>query len=162
MITVQHASKKCCMICGAFNDSGWFCWVLQKNLFICLSWFFFIPTVTTLLWIIRCPFHVLLGLFFLMSLLEHYFFIFKVKVKIGRSLQFNCYKSLCEFPLVFVYMHRFAGFCSFFFFFMFCVYDPVNVFTFLSLFVYASLFIVHACVRAYVSWWSCSGVYLNR
>lgn len=97
---------------------AWFCWVVQGTV-ICLSYthtyiyILSIPTVTTLLWIIRCSFHVLLGLFFLMSLLEPYFFIFKVKVKIGRSLQFNCYKSLCEFPLVFVYMRRFAGFCSF-------------------------------------------------
>lgn len=72
-----------------------FCWVLQEILFICLVYFLFLPA--TLLWIIRCSFHVLLELFFLVSLLEHYFFIFKVKVKIGRSLQFNYYKSLCEF-----------------------------------------------------------------
>ena len=75
-----------------------------------------------------------------MSLLEHYFFIFKVKAKIGRSLQFNYYKSLCEFALVFVYMHRFAAFCSFF------VCDSVNVFTFLCRSLYAFLFIVCVCV----------------
>lgn len=75
-----------------------------------------------------------------MSLRQCYFFIFKVKVKIGRSLQFNYYKSLCEFLLVFVYMHRFAGFCIFFM----CVCVSVNVFTVLCHPVYVVLFIARA------------------
>lgn len=78
-----------------------------------------------------------------MSLLEHNFFIFKVKAKIGRSLQFNYYKSLCEFALVFVYMHRFASFGSF-------LCDSVNVFTFFCRSVYAFLFIVCVCIFACV------------
>lgn len=112
------------------HSSALFCRVFALNLFICLSYFCcVIPTVTNLLWIIRCSFHVLLGLFFFTSLLEHYIFIFKVKAKIGRSLQFNYYKSLCEFALVFVYMHRFAIFCTFVrvcVCFSGCLYVPVS------------------------------------
>lgn len=68
------------------------------------------PFITTL-WIITCSFHVLLGLLFCVSAGTLRFFIFKVKAKIGRSLQFNYYKSLCEFAPVFVYMHAFTGLC---------------------------------------------------
>jgi len=137
-----------------------FCSVFAWKLFICLYVFFFIPTVTTLLWIIRCSFYVLLGLFFLMSLLEHYFFIFKVKAKIGRSLQFNYYKSLCEFALVFVYMHRFASFCSFF---CVCVCFSECLYFLASFSICLLIFSIcaDACVCC-VCRWSCNGVYLNR
>lgn len=108
-VTARLFRVKRAMVCSAVEkSSAEFC---RKSLYL-LS-VFFTPTVTTLLWIIRRSFHVLLGLFFLVLLLKHYFFIFKVKVKIGRSLQFNYYKSLCEFALVFVYRHRFASFCRF-------------------------------------------------
>lgn len=146
------------MICDPLKDStAVFCWVLQE-IFLFVYCIFFIPTVTTLLWIIRCSFHVLLGLFFLMSLLEHCFFIFKVKVKIGRSLQFNYYKSLCEFPLVFVYIHRFAGFCSFLVWFSECVYFLMSLCICVLIYSVCLFVYTHVCA----CWWSCSGVYLNR
>lgn len=146
------------MICDALKDStAVFCWVLQE-IFLFVYCIFFIPTVTTLLWIIRCSFHVLLGLFFLMSLLEHYFFIFKVKAKIGRSLQFNYYKSLCEFPLVFVYIHRFASFCSFLVWFSECVHFLMSLCICVLIYSVCLFVYIHVCA----CWWSCSGVYLNR
>lgn len=78
-----------------------------------------------------------------MSLLEHYFFIFKVKVKIGRSLQFNYYKSLCEFALVFVYRHRFAASADFV-----CVIFSEYVCFLVSLCI--CVFIYSACMFMYM------------